>query len=87
MSDVELGASLSAPRQIYPTGRNAYSEAERPRCQIQPVCSAHDEKLIRDAANYVRPGGVMLLTSPNANYRPITTEDEGPLCVVSQHVG
>jgi SAM-dependent methyltransferase len=38
----------------------------------------NDVKLVQDAANCLRPGGVMLLTTPNANYRAITKEDEGP---------
>jgi len=38
----------------------------------------NDVKIVRDAANCLRPGGVMLLTTPNANYKPITKEDEGP---------
>jgi SAM-dependent methyltransferase len=38
----------------------------------------NDVKLLRDAANCLQPGGVLLLTTPNANYKPITKEDEGP---------
>jgi 2-polyprenyl-3-methyl-5-hydroxy-6-metoxy-1,4-benzoquinol methylase len=37
-----------------------------------------DAKLLRDAAGCLKPGGRLLLTTPNAAYRPITPEDAGP---------
>lgn len=41
-----------------------------------------DAKLIRDAAACLKPGGVLLLTTPNYDYRPITKEDAGPFLPV-----
>lgn len=37
-----------------------------------------DHKLIADMARCLRPGGNLLLTTPNFNYRPITKGDNGP---------
>jgi 2-polyprenyl-3-methyl-5-hydroxy-6-metoxy-1,4-benzoquinol methylase len=37
-----------------------------------------DRKLIRDIAACLRPGGRLLLTTPNYDYRAITREDNGP---------
>jgi SAM-dependent methyltransferase len=37
-----------------------------------------DRKLMKDIAKCLRPGGRLLLTTPNISYRPITSEDEGP---------
>jgi 2-polyprenyl-3-methyl-5-hydroxy-6-metoxy-1,4-benzoquinol methylase len=53
------------------------------RFEIALLCEViehilNDEKLVRDAAACLRPGGRVLLTTPNSNYRPITPEDAGP---------
>jgi len=37
-----------------------------------------DRKLIRDIAACLKPGGRLLLTTPNYQYRAITREDNGP---------
>jgi SAM-dependent methyltransferase len=37
-----------------------------------------DAKLMRDMAACLKPGGRLLLTSPNADYIPITPGDAGP---------
>ena len=37
-----------------------------------------DEKLIRDAARCVKPGGKLLLTTPNFDLKPIDPAHEGP---------
>jgi len=37
-----------------------------------------DEKLITDIASCLKPGGALLLTTPNINYKPITREDNEP---------
>jgi SAM-dependent methyltransferase len=37
-----------------------------------------DRKLINDISSCLKPGGRLLLTTPNFSYRPITSEDEGP---------
>jgi 2-polyprenyl-3-methyl-5-hydroxy-6-metoxy-1,4-benzoquinol methylase len=41
-----------------------------------------DEKLVRDTANCLKPGGLLLLTTPNIDYRPITKSDLGPFLEV-----
>lgn len=38
----------------------------------------NDHKLIVDISRCLKPGGTLLLTSPNFNYRPITRGDAGP---------
>jgi SAM-dependent methyltransferase len=37
-----------------------------------------DKKLVIDIANCLRPGGRLLLTTPNFYYRAITSDDNGP---------
>jgi SAM-dependent methyltransferase len=37
-----------------------------------------DAKLLHDLANCLCPGGRLLLTTPYANYKPITRSDDGP---------
>lgn len=37
-----------------------------------------DDKLVTDLAGLLKPGGVLLLTTPNAHYRPIDASDAGP---------
>lgn len=37
-----------------------------------------DEKLARDLGAMVKPGGVLLLTTPNIDYHPINQTDAGP---------
>ena len=37
-----------------------------------------DQKLMLDMGRCLKPGGTLLLTTPNFNYRPITRGDEGP---------
>ena len=39
-----------------------------------------DFKLVRDVARCLKPGGRLLLTTPNFHYRAITKEDNGPFC-------
>lgn len=39
---------------------------------------ADDQKLMRDMAACLKPGGRLLLTTPNQYYRAITPSDEGP---------
>ncbi len=41
-----------------------------------------DEKLLRDIAGTLKPGGRLLLTTPNSDYKAITKEDNGPFCEV-----
>lgn len=41
-----------------------------------------DRKLMRDLAACLKPGGWLVLTTPNQNYRAITAEDNGPFPVV-----
>jgi len=41
-----------------------------------------DRKLMRDLAACLKPGGWLILTTPNHNYRPITSADEGPFSKV-----
>jgi 2-polyprenyl-3-methyl-5-hydroxy-6-metoxy-1,4-benzoquinol methylase len=38
----------------------------------------NDQKLIIDIARCLLPGGMLLLTTPNVAYRPMTKADEGP---------
>src|SRR5689334_24813866 len=40
-----------------------------------------DRKLIRDIAACLKPGGRLLLTTPNYDYRAITREDNGPFAL------
>ena len=40
----------------------------------------NDAKLMQDIAACLVPGGRLLLTTPNVDYRPITPEDAGPFC-------
>src|SRR5207253_6752927 len=37
-----------------------------------------DRKLMRDISMCLKPGGRLLLTTPNSNYKSITREDNGP---------
>lgn len=37
-----------------------------------------DKKLLRDLATCLKPGGNLLLTTPNIEYRPLTKDDNGP---------
>ncbi|MGE0407277.1 MAG: class I SAM-dependent methyltransferase, partial [Candidatus Korobacteraceae bacterium] len=37
-----------------------------------------DAKLVRDMALCMKPGGTLLLTTPNVSYRPISEGDNGP---------
>jgi len=37
-----------------------------------------DRKLMVDMKNCLKPGGTLLLTTPNFNYKPITQGDNGP---------
>ena len=37
-----------------------------------------DGKLMKDAGACLKPGGLLLLTTPNYDYKPITKEDAGP---------
>ena len=37
-----------------------------------------DQKLMKDIANCLKPGGNLLLTTPNYDYKPITAMDKGP---------
>jgi 2-polyprenyl-3-methyl-5-hydroxy-6-metoxy-1,4-benzoquinol methylase len=41
-----------------------------------------DEKMMTDMASCLKRGGLLLLTTPNFNYRPITKSDLGPFSVV-----
>ena len=41
-----------------------------------------DRKLLRDIANCLKPGGKLLLTTPNDSYIPIDSEDKGPFLPV-----
>ncbi len=41
-----------------------------------------DRKLIRDLAACLKPGGWLILTTPNQVYRAITSEDDGPFSKV-----
>jgi 2-polyprenyl-3-methyl-5-hydroxy-6-metoxy-1,4-benzoquinol methylase len=43
---------------------------------VEHICD--DRKLIRDIADCLKPGGLLLLTTPNYFYRPISKEDLGP---------
>jgi SAM-dependent methyltransferase len=38
----------------------------------------NDQKLMDDVARCLKPGGRLLLTTPNSDYKPITEEDKGP---------
>ena len=42
----------------------------------------NDVKLMTDMARCLKPGGTMLLTTPNFNYRAITSGDNGPFSQV-----
>lgn len=42
----------------------------------------NDRKLIKDIASCLKPGGRLLLTTPNYYYRAITPEDNGPFSKV-----
>lgn len=42
----------------------------------------NDRKLIVDIAACLKPGGRLLLTTPNMNYRPISRGDDGPFSLV-----
>jgi 2-polyprenyl-3-methyl-5-hydroxy-6-metoxy-1,4-benzoquinol methylase len=37
-----------------------------------------DRKLIADMSRCLKPGGTLLLTTPNFHYRPMTRDDDGP---------
>ncbi|MEY2486950.1 MAG: hypothetical protein QOH39_2598, partial [Verrucomicrobiota bacterium] len=37
-----------------------------------------DQKLMRDLSNSLKPAGLLLLTTPNLKYRPLTRDDDGP---------
>lgn len=41
-----------------------------------------DRKLIKDLARCLKPGGWLILTTPNKHYRAITPEDDGPFSTV-----
>lgn len=41
-----------------------------------------DQKLMKDIANCIRPGGRLLLTTPYQGYKPISWHDAGPFCPV-----
>jgi len=41
-----------------------------------------DQKLMHDIAKSLKPGGRVLLTTPNFNYKPITAGDKGPFLSV-----
>jgi 2-polyprenyl-3-methyl-5-hydroxy-6-metoxy-1,4-benzoquinol methylase len=41
-----------------------------------------DCKLMRDVARSLKPGGRLLLTTPNYHYKPITAMDKGPFLAV-----
>jgi 2-polyprenyl-3-methyl-5-hydroxy-6-metoxy-1,4-benzoquinol methylase len=41
-----------------------------------------DAKVMQDLANALKPGGRLLLTAPNADYRPMTHHDAGPFSTV-----
>lgn len=41
-----------------------------------------DQKLMKDMANCLRPGGKLYLTTPNMAFIPISNEDDEPLSVV-----
>ncbi len=41
-----------------------------------------DRKLMRDIAACLKPGGLLLLTSPNVDYRSMTKDDDGPFSTV-----
>lgn len=41
-----------------------------------------DRKLMSDIARCLKPGGTLLLTTPNIDYRPITRTDAGPFSQV-----
>jgi 2-polyprenyl-3-methyl-5-hydroxy-6-metoxy-1,4-benzoquinol methylase len=41
-----------------------------------------DRKLIKDLASCLKPGGCLILTTPNQLYRAITPEDNGPFSKV-----
>jgi len=41
-----------------------------------------DQKLIRDLAACLKPGGWLILSAPNQNYKAITAEDDGPFSKV-----
>jgi len=38
----------------------------------------NDQKLMIDMARCLKPGGTLLLTTPNSNYKPMTQSDKGP---------
>jgi 2-polyprenyl-3-methyl-5-hydroxy-6-metoxy-1,4-benzoquinol methylase len=40
----------------------------------------NDFKLIKDISNCLKPGGRLLLTTPNYYYRAISSNDNGPFC-------
>ncbi len=40
----------------------------------------NDQKLFRDMASCLKKNGMLLLTTPNVDYRAITPEDNGPFC-------
>ncbi len=41
-----------------------------------------DKKLVIDMSHCLKPGGILLLTTPNFNYNPITKHDDGPFSQV-----
>lgn len=42
----------------------------------------NDQKLMDDIARCLKPGGRLLLTTPNYHYKPITEDDKGPFPTV-----
>jgi len=42
----------------------------------------NDQKLMQDMTNCLKPGGRLLLTTPNYDYKPITEMDKGPFPTV-----
>jgi SAM-dependent methyltransferase len=66
--------------------RNLHERAEYHERFDIAICTENiehilnDLKLIRDISNCLKPGGRLLLTTPNYYYRAITSDDNGPFC-------